>query len=68
MQRHSESETVAGGSRLAVHQCGHGLIHLRVDRVTLTLRPDEFRRLALLVSEAHVRLSVREIVRECAAH
>ena len=39
---HYESETLAKGSELAVYQCRHGLLHLRVNRVTLTLKPEEF--------------------------
>ena len=42
---HYESETLAKGSELAVYQCRHGLLHLRVNRVTLTLKPEEFRQL-----------------------
>ena len=37
MHRNGESEALAGESELAVYQCGHGLLHLRVNRVTLTL-------------------------------
>ena len=47
-----ESETLARGTELAVYQCGHGLLHLRVNRVTLTLNPEEFSRLATLVGDA----------------
>lgn len=68
MHRHRESETLARGSELAVFQCGHGLLHLRVNRVTLTLKPDEFRQLATLVGEAHIRLGTREAVHDCATH
>lgn len=68
MQHHSASESLPGGGSLAVHQCGHGLIHVRVGRVTVTLRPEEFHRLALLVSETHIRLRTREIVQEYSAH
>lgn len=68
MHHTTESETLARGSELAVYQCGHGLLHLRVQRVTLTLKPEEFGRLAALVGEAHVRLSTREAVRQCATH
>ena len=68
MQRQGNSETLARDSELAVYQCGHGLLHLRVNRVTLTLKPDEFSRLATLVSEAHIRLGTREAVSACATH
>ena len=68
MYRHGDSETLAKGSELEVYQCGHGLLHLRVDRLTLTLRPDEFRELAMLVGEAHIRLGTRDAVHECGAH
>lgn len=63
-----ESETLAHEAGLAVYQCGHGLLHLRVNRVTLTLDPEEFSRLAALVGEASIRLGVRAAVRTCAAH
>ena len=63
-----DSETLVRGRELAVYQCGHGLLHLRVNRVTLTLKPDEFSRLATLVSEAHIRLGTREAVSACATH
>lgn len=62
------SETLAREAGLAVYQCGHGLLHLRVNRVTLTLEPEEFGRLATLVGEAAVRLGVRAAVRTCATH
>ena len=68
MHRHAESETLARGSELAVYQCGHGLLHVRVNRVTLTLKPDEFRQLAMLVGEAHIRLGARNAVRDCGTH
>ena len=60
MHGNGESETLARGAELAVYQCGHGLLHLRVNRVTLTLKPEEFSRLATLVGEAHIRLGTRE--------
>ena len=63
-----ESETLARGTDLAVYQCGHGLLHLRVNRVTLTLNPEEFSRLATLVGEAQVRLGTREAVSTCQTH
>ena len=59
---------LARDSELAVYQCGHGLLHVRVNRVTLTLKPDEFRQLAMLVSEAHIRLGTRSAVRDCGPH
>ena len=62
------SETLARGTKLAVYQCGHGLLHLRVNGVTLTLKPDEFSRLATVVGEAYMRLGTREALRACAAH
>jgi hypothetical protein len=62
MHRHHASEALAAESNLAVYQCGHGLLHLRVHRITLTLTQDEFRRLATLVGEAHIRLGTREAV------
>ena len=62
------SETLGKGPELAVYQCSHGLLHLRVNRVTLTLKPDEFSRLATLVGEAHIRLGTREVVSACATH
>ena len=68
MHRHRDSETLAGGSLLAVYQCGHGLLHLRVKRVTLTLDPDEFRQLAMLVGEAQIRLGTRQAVQDYGAH
>ena len=61
-------ETLVKGPELAVYQCGHGLLHLRVNRVTLTLKPDEFSRLATLVGEAHIRLGTRNAVSACATH
>ena len=63
-----ESETLARGTELAVYQCGHGLLHLRVNRVTLTLRPEEFGRLATLVGEAYMRLGTREAMHACETH
>ena len=68
MHGNGASETLARGAELAVYQCGHGLLHLRVNRVTLTLKPDEFSRLATLVGEAHIRLGAREALRACATH
>ena len=68
MQGKGASEALARESDLAVYQCGHGLLHLRVNRVTLTLKPDEFSRLATLVGEAHIRLGAREALRACATH
>ena len=68
MHHGSESETLAKAAEQAVYQCGHGLLHLRVNRVTLTLKPEEFSRLAALVGEAHIRLGAREALRTCAAH
>ena len=68
MHRHAESKTLARGSELAVYQCGHGLLHVRVNRVTLTLKPDEFRQFAMLVGEAHIRLGTRNAVRDCGTH
>ncbi len=62
------SETLARGTELAVYQCGHGMLHVRVNRVTLTLEPDEFSRLATVVGEAYMRLGTREALRACAAH
>ena len=62
------SETLVKGPELAVYQCCHGLLHLRVNRVTLTLKPDEFSRFATLVGEAHIRLGTREAVSACATH
>lgn len=62
------SETLARGTELAVYRCGHGLLHLRVNRVTLTLKPDEFSRLATVVGEAYMRLGTREALRVCATH
>lgn len=61
-------ETLVKGPELAVYQCGHGLLHLRVNRVTLTLKPEEFGRLATLVGEAHIRLGTREAVSAIATH
>lgn len=68
LRRGGEAETLAKGAELAVYQCGHGLLHLRVNRVTLTLKPEEFSRLATLVGEAHIRLGTREALRSCATH
>ncbi len=68
MHSNHNSETLAQGTDLAVYQCGHGLLHLRVNRVTLTLKPEEFSQLATLVGEAHIRLDTREAVRACATH
>ena len=68
MHRSSDSETLAKGTRLAVYQCGHGLLHLRVNRVTLTFEPEEFDRLVTLVGEAYIRLGTREAVRTCGTH
>lgn len=68
MRGSRESETLARGAELAVCRCGHGLIHLRVNRVTLTLEPEEFSRLAMLVGEACMRLGTREAVEQCATH
>ena len=62
MHRHRASESLARESDLAVYQCAHGLLHLRVNRITLTLTQDEFRRLAMLLGEAHIRLGTREVV------
>lgn len=62
MHRRHESGSLAAKSELAVHQCRHGLLHLRVNRITLTLTRDEFRQLAMLVSEAHIRLGTREAI------
>ena len=62
--RHHGLETLAKGSEVVVYQCGHGLLHLRVNGVTLTLKPDEFHQLAILVCDAHIRLATREVVRE----
>ena len=42
------------GPEQAVYQrCGHGLLHPRVNRVTLTLKLDEFSRLAIFVGSPH---------------
>ena len=68
MHGNGESEMLARGTELAVYQCGHGLLHLRVNRVTLTLRPEEFGRLATLVGEAYMRLGTREALRACETH
>ena len=68
MYRKGDSETLAKDSKLAVYLCGHGLLHLRVNRVTLTLKPDEFRQLAMLVGEAHIRLGTRNAVHEYGTH
>ena len=68
LHREHNSETLVKGPHLAVYQCGHGLLHLRVNRVTLTLKPEEFSRLATLVGEAHIRLGTREAVSACATH
>ena len=68
MHRDRGSETLAKGAELAVYQCVHGLLHLRVNRVTLTLKPEEFSRLATLVGEAHIRLGTREALRACSTH
>ena len=68
MCRSSESGTLARRTDLAVYQCGHGLLHLRVNRVTLTLKPEEFSRLAIVVGEAYTRLGTRETLHEYAAH
>ena len=65
MHRQRASEALASESELAVYQCGHGMLHLRVNRVTLTLTHTEFRRLAMLVGEAHIRLGTREVVGNC---
>ena len=65
MQRHRASEALASESELAVYRCGHGMLHLRVNRITLTLTHDEFRRLAMLVGEAHIRLGTQEVVSNC---
>ena len=67
-RHHRELEVLAQESGLAVYQCRHGLLHLRVNRVTLTLKPEEFHQLAMLVCEAHIRLLARGAVRECATH
>ena len=67
MHRHRAPEALAAESELAVYQCGHGLLHLRVKRTTLTLTQDEFRRLAMLVGEAHIRLGTREAIGNCSA-
>jgi len=63
-----DSGMLVRGPQLAVYQCGHVLLHLRVNRVTLTLKPEEFSRLATLVGEAHIRLGTREAVSACATH
>lgn len=68
MHGNGESEPLARRTELAVYQCGHGLLHLRVNRVTLTLKPEEFSRLATVVGEAYMRIGTREALRACAAH
>jgi len=67
MCRSGDSETLAREAELAIYQCGHGLLHLRVNRVTLTLKPEEFARLAMVVGEAYMRLGTRESLHACAA-
>lgn len=62
------AETLAKGAELAVYRCGHGLLHLRVNRVTLTLDPEEFSRFATIVGEAHIRLGSRDELSACATH
>lgn len=62
------AETLAKKAELAVYQCGHGLLHLRVNRVTLTLDPEEFSRFATIVGEAHIRLGSRDALSACATH
>ena len=62
------AETLAKGAELAVYQCGHGLLHLRVNRVTLTLDPEEFSRFATIVGEAHIRLGSRDALSAWATH
>lgn len=44
---------------LGLYQCAHGDLHLRVQRVTLSLTPQEFRELATFVNEASLRLAQR---------
>lgn len=62
------AETLAKGAEAAVYRCGHGLLHLRVSRVTLTLEPEEFSRFATIVGEAHIRLGSRDELSACATH
>lgn len=57
----------ARGGDVTLYQCGCGLLHLRVQRVTLSLRPEEFRQLALIVSEALIRLGTQEAVGDAAS-
>ena len=65
---HREVEVLAKESGLAVYQCRHGCLHLRAHGVTLTLQPEEFHQLAMLVCDAYIRLVTRDAVRECATH
>ena len=65
---HREVEVLAQESGLAVYQCRRGCLHLRVHGVTLTLQPEEFHQLAMLVCDADIRLATRDAVRECATH
>ena len=67
-RHHRELEVLAQESGLAVYQCRHGCLHLRVHCVTLTLQPEEFHQLAMLVCDAHIRLATRDAVRACATH
>ena len=53
-RHHRELEVLAQESGLAVYQCRHGLLHLRVNRVTLTLKPEEFLRLGGLAARVAV--------------
>lgn len=62
------AETLAKRTELAVYQCGHGLLHLRVNRVTLTLRPEEFSRFATIVGKARTQLGRRNAAGACATH
>ena len=64
------AETLAKGAELAVVpvRTRAPLLHLRVNRVTLTLDPEEFSRFATIVGEAHIRLGSRDELSACATH
>ena len=56
------TETLARGFSQAIYKCQHDEIHLRLKKVTISLTPMEFGRLAQLLTEAQIRLGVQKAV------
>ena len=60
--------TKSAQQTIKVYQCSHGDLHLRLNRLTLSFTPAEFRHFASVITEASMRCGQENPASEVVSH